>query len=68
MKTLIFIPIILFISSCTGSSRESQTIMSDESEKQTKLLEEQVKQLTRIADALEGDTTRWKSHIIKSKP
>jgi hypothetical protein len=42
--------------------------MSDESEKQTKLLEEQVKQLTRIADALEGDTTRWKSHIIKSKP
>lgn len=64
----IILIIILFVSSCARTKQESQVIMSDEAEKQTKLLEEQVKQLTRIADALEGDTTRWHPYIIKTKP
>lgn len=64
----IILIIILFISGCIRTRVQSQDAMADEAEKQTKLLEEQVKQLTRIADALQGDTTRWKPYIIKSKP
>jgi len=60
--------IIVLVSSCIRTRVQSQDAMADEAEKQTKLLEEQVKQLTRIADALQGDTTRWKPYIIKSKP
>lgn len=68
MKYLLFIFSTLSLSSCYMSREHSQEIMATESQKQTKLLEEQNIQLKRIADALHGDTTRWHPYIIKSKP
>lgn len=64
----ILLLILIFATSCVKSRERSQDVMANEAEKQTKLMQEQVIELKRIADALEGDTTRWKSYIIKSKP
>jgi CHASE1-domain containing sensor protein len=50
----------ILMSATCQTREESQEIMSAEAEKQTALMQQQVDQLSRIANALEKDTTKVK--------